>query len=74
MHVVSEAGPEMVANFEGNPVRRCLSCIFLNGWNCGEKYFLDFFFSRAFCYGAHIVLDRVVLNRMLCPVVQGEMS
>lgn len=43
VHVVSEAGPEMVANFEGNPVRRCLSCIFLNGWNCGEKYFLDFF-------------------------------
>lgn len=49
VHVVSEAGPEMVANFEGNPVRRCLSwlsCIFLNGWNCGEKYFLDFFFPR----------------------------
>lgn len=37
-------------------------------------FFPDLFFSRAFRYGAHIVLDRVVLNRMLCPVVQGEMS
>jgi len=37
-------------------------------------FFPDLFFSLAFRYGAHSVLDRVVLNRMLCPVVQGEMS